>query len=102
MAKKPRTFTPELKAKAVLQILTGAKTTAQVCREHQLSETVVARWKQQLVAGASMVFAHGSPRAASDERTAELERLCGRLTLELEAAKKASQGLHQLASRNGG
>lgn len=100
--KKPRTFTPELKAKAVLQILTGAKTTAQVCREHQLSETVVARWKRQLVEGARVIFTHETPQTASDERIAELERLCGRLTLELEAAKKASQSLLSLASRNGG
>ena len=100
--KKPRTFTPELKARVVLQILTGAKTTAQVCREHQLSETVVACWKRQLVEGASVIFTHDTPTAAGDERIAELERLSGRLTLELEAAKKASASLHQLASRNGG
>ena len=100
--KKPRTFTPELKAKAVLQILTGAKTTAQVCRDQQLSESVVARWKQQLMERASMVFAQETQRTPNDDRVAELERLCGRLTLELEVAKKASQSLLSLASRNGG
>jgi transposase-like protein len=34
---KHRSFTPEFKAQVVLEILSGAKTTAEVCREHELS-----------------------------------------------------------------
>ncbi len=43
------------------------------------------------------------PRYQGDEleRIAELERLVGRLTLELDAAKKASSILTSLSSRNG-
>jgi transposase-like protein len=35
---KRRTFKPEFKARVALQALTAAKTTAQVCHEHQLGE----------------------------------------------------------------
>ena len=91
--KKHRKFTPEIKARICLQILSGAKTTAQVCREHQLNETVVARWKKQFVENAALVFESEQEPDRSDERAAELERMVGRLTMELEVAKKASPQL---------
>ena len=99
--RKQRQFTPELKARICLQILTGAKTTAQVCREHQLSETVVSRWKKQFVEQAALVFEQDGQRAKEDERVVELERMGGRLSMELEVAKRASQSLGQLLTRNG-
>ncbi|MFN0085947.1 MAG: transposase [Blastocatellia bacterium] len=39
---KHRTFKPEFKARMILQILTGEKSAAQVCREHQLSDQLPA------------------------------------------------------------
>jgi transposase-like protein len=45
-----------LKAKICLQILTGSKTTAVVCRENQLNENVVSRWKKQFLENASLIF----------------------------------------------
>lgn len=98
---KHRTFKPEFKARVVLQVLTGTKTAAQVCREYQLSEQLLATWKKQLLAGASLAFDQGYQSTAEQTRIAELERLVGRLTMELEAAKKASQLLHLHSSRNG-
>ena len=99
--KKQRKLTPEMKARICLQILSGAKTTAQVCREHQLAETVVGRWKKQFLENASLVFERESLSAIEAEKVAELERMVGRLTMELEIAKKASQSLGQLLTRNG-
>ena len=98
--KKYRKFTSELKARICLQILSGAKSTAQLCREHQLSETVIARWKKQFVDNANLVFEKETQAAADSQRVAELERLVGRLTLELEVAKKASTALDQLLTRS--
>ena len=46
---KPRKFTPEFKARIALAALKGDKPLAVLCREHQLSDTVVARWRQQLL-----------------------------------------------------
>jgi len=84
--RKRREFTSALKAKICLQILTGSKTTAQVCREHQLNENLVSRWKKQFLENASLVFEKEGVQADESERAAELERLAGRLTMELEAA----------------
>jgi transposase len=89
------------KARAVLQVLTGQKSAAQICREFQISESLLSRWKKQFLDGASAVFEKESDPAQDGERVAELERLVGRLTLELEAAKKASQLLDSPTSKRG-
>ena len=96
---KHREFKPAQKSRAVLQVLTGQKSAAQICRELQIRENLLSRWKKQFIDQASLVFEKES--ASDDGRVAELERLVGRLTLELEASKKASQLLTSQASRNG-
>lgn len=101
---KRRAFTPEFKAQVVLGILTGAKSVAQVAREYGIKPELLSRWKGDFVAGASRVFDGGNSGRLSDpqaERIAELERLLGRMTLELDILKKASAILNAPLSRNG-
>lgn len=98
---KRRKFTPELKAKVALSVLTGAKTPAQVCREQQLKPELVTRWKQELVREASTVFNRDQQRTEEQERIAELERLVGRLTMQLEISKKLARLLGLDANGNG-
>lgn len=87
---KPRKFSPEFKAKVALAALRGEATTAELCRKHQLSDTVVSRWKLQLVKSAHQVFASTTPDDVQRQRIEDLERLIGQLTVELDAAKKLS------------
>ena len=87
---KPRKFTPEFKAKIALAALRGDKSLAALCREHHLSDTVVCRWRQQLLEQAAQVFAGQTPAERDQQRIAELERVIGRLTVELSASKKLS------------
>ena len=89
MAKR-RTFSPEYKAQIVPEVLTGAKSGAQVCREHQIKDSVMSRWKKEFIERAPQLFERSDRRNQEEERTAELERLVGRLTMELEMSKKAS------------
>ncbi len=96
-----RTFTPEFKTRVVLEILTKLKSMAQVCRDYDLKEQVVTRWKAEFLERAPTLFAPNPQRDEDQARIAELERLVGRLTMELEIAKKASQLLASPASRNG-
>ena len=96
--KPHRTFKPEFKARVVMQLLSGTKSAAQLCREHSLSDQLLSNWKKQFVDNASAAFATPGATTAEHERMAELERLVGRLTLELEAAKKVLS-LAQSASR---
>ena len=46
MSRRPRrTFTPEFKARAVLDVLVGTTSQAEVCRKHQISPSLFALWK---------------------------------------------------------
>jgi transposase len=85
-----RTFSAEFKARVVLEVLSGQKTAAQVCREQQLKSELLSRWKAEFVTHASNVFSGDVREQEAERRIAELERLVGRLSLELEVAKKAA------------
>ena len=107
---KRRSFTPEFKTQVVLEMLTGAKTPAQVCREHGLKDSVIHRWRRDFIARAPQVFAGDTLQEEHEAKVAELERMLGRLTIELEIAhlswrtvpgKKASSYLNSQLSRSG-
>jgi transposase len=100
MAKR-RNFKPEFKARLVIEELTGVKTVAEICREHQLRAPVFSRWKAEFLKRAPEIFATEPSRGDEQQCIAELERMVGRLTMELEAAKKASDILTSHLGRNG-
>ena len=87
---KYRTFTPEFKAQIVLAVLNGTKSQAEICREHHLKDSIVIRWKNEFLENAPKLFEQGSQQRREQARIAELEQLVGRLTLQLEMAKKVS------------
>lgn len=99
--KKKRKFTPGFKSQVVLQLLSGEKSMAELCREHQLTGQMVGNWKQQFLAAAPQAFEKGGESSGEQERIAELERMIGRLTMELEIAKKASSLLNGTRDRSG-
>lgn len=84
-----RQFSAEFKARVVLEVLSGQKRAAEVCREHQLKPDLLSRWKADFVTPAASVFQGDERTQRAEQRIGELERLVGRLTLELEVAKKA-------------
>jgi len=98
---KRRTFTPEFKARVVLEELSGMKDRAEICREYQLRPQVFKRWREEFLERAPEVFATEPSRGDEQARIAELERMIGQLTMELEAAKKASNILTSLSNRKG-
>jgi len=93
-----RQFTADFKAQRVLDVVSGRKTAAAVCREYQLKPDLLTRWKADFVTHAASVFADDAQAQQAEQRIAELERLVGRLTVELEVAKKAA--LLSVGSRN--
>lgn len=98
--RKRRTFSADLKTELVLSVLTGEKSQAEVCREHQLSAQQFGNWKRQFLENATSVFE--KPDTSEEEaQIAELERMVGRLTMQLEIAKKASSILRSTSSKNG-
>ncbi len=98
--KKRRSFSAEYKAEIILAVLTGEKSQAAVCREHLLSAQQFGNWKRQFLENAAHVFE--KPQSNEEaEQIAELERMVGRLTMQLEIAKKASSILTSASSSNG-
>ena len=95
---KYRKFTPDTKVRIVLEILRGEKSLAQASRDYQIKSSLLYRWKDQFLEGAKQSFAFGE--AAEQKRrvdkVAELERLVGKLTMQLEIAKKASHYVKSL------
>jgi len=96
-----RAFSAEFKARMVLEVLSGAKSAAEICREHQIKPQLFASWKAQFVENAPQLFGQGRSQDESGQRISELERLLGQKMLELEIAKKASNILTSHQSRNG-
>ena len=92
MGKKHRTFSSEFKFQVVMEVLSGAKRPSEICREHQLSESVLHRWRKEFLEKGSQIFERSGAAKQDDRRIAELERMIGRLTLELSAAKKYRTG----------
>ena len=95
-----RQFSSEFKAQVVLEVVSGAKTAAEICREHRLKPDLFSKWKAQFLRDVPKVFQSPEPVDPAQAHIADLERLVGRLTLELGAAKKASTLLQSAASRS--
>jgi transposase-like protein len=102
MPRTRRSFSPELKAQIVVQLLTGAANQAELCRKHNVKPQLIANWKAAALERLPALFADEEARRDLDQiRIAELEQLVGRQAFELEVLKKASRLLTGPATRNG-
>jgi transposase-like protein len=89
-----KTYTREFKFKVVQSIESGELRPAQACREYQLAESVLSRWRREVRLRGDAAFTQlDGPTVTSDyeQRIAELERVCGQLAVENAALKKALQ-----------
>lgn len=104
MTKKRRVFSPEYKAKIVLDILSGQRSVAQTAREEQISETLLLlllTWKRGFVEQAPSLFKSEQQRDEQAQKMTEMEAVIGRQTLEIEGLKKVSRWLHSVSSAKG-
>jgi transposase-like protein len=100
---KRRTFTPEFKFETVLEMVRGEKSIAQICRERDITESLLYKWRDAFFERAPSLFTdqRSSRYDPQAERIAELERLVGRQALEMEVLKKARSLLISAPKRNG-
>jgi transposase-like protein len=99
--RKRRVFTPEFKARVVLELIAGQRSHAELCRQHQLSPSLLTLWKDTFVERVPLLFREDAHAGQEQARVTELEQLVGRQALELEVLKKASRLLPGNADRNG-
>ena len=82
-----RKFTAQQKLELVMASLRGERSIAELCREHQISESLLRRWHDVALDAAGERVAGGQDRSRASEqrrRIAELERALGRKTYEAE------------------
>ena len=102
--KSPRTFAREFKLDLCRQIQSGQKRPAQLCREHQLAEGLLLRWRREFDLRGEAAFSakdtsEASPPALLEQKVAELERFCGQLSLENALLKKLASTQRPLSGR---
>ena len=93
--RKYRTWKAKQKIAIVLAGLRGDRSVKEVCREHQISDTLYYSWRDKLLEGGLEALAGKKERQGERElrrKVAELERALGRKTYDLEIAGKALAG----------
>lgn len=101
MARTRRTFTAEFKAQVVLELVRGEQSAAELCRQHQLSPSLLTLWKDTFLERLPLLFGEDARLGQEQARVTELEQLVGRMALELEILKKASRLLPGSTVKNG-
>lgn len=86
--KQRRNYSPEFKVRVVLDMISGEKGLMQASREYGIKDTVLSRWKQEFLERAPQLFEQPPNNHHDEARIAELERMVGRLTMQLDMAKK--------------
>ena len=97
-----RKHSPERKAKIVLEVISGNLSVAEASREYQIKDSLIYRWRTEFIDAGKRYFDHGEPSRQKrlTNRNAELERLVGRLTLQLELEKKATHYIKAMPPEN--
>jgi transposase-like protein len=93
--RKYRTFTAQQKLEIVLAGLRGDVTVKELCRSHEIAETLYYSWREKLLEGGREALAGKHERQGERElkrRIGQLERALGRKTYELEIAGEALRG----------
>jgi len=92
VSRPKRSFDREFKLQVVRHLLGGEKRLSQLCREHQLSATLVRRWKEQYDAAGEAAWPESSHLvvgADPEQRIRELEAALGRAHLEIDLLRRA-------------
>jgi len=93
--RKYRSWTAQQKIEIVLAGLRGDRSVKDVCREHEISDTLFYSWRDKLLEGGREALAGKEERSGERElrrKIRELERALGRKTYELEIAGEALRG----------
>ncbi len=105
MGRKQRVYSAQFKRETVLEALRGEKPMAQVCRERQVTASLVYQWRQEFLDKAPSLFESKqsavSVQSEQAARIAELERLVGQLSMENALLNKGSSWLEAARRRNG-
>lgn len=88
-----RRHSREFKLEVCRQVASGQKRPAQVCREYQLANSLLSRWRAEYAKRGEQAFATQPVNEVEALRAqvAELEQFCGQLAMENKLLKRALQ-----------
>ena len=90
-----RKFTAQQKTEIVLASLRGPKTMADLCREHDIADSLLRKWREQFLAAGAERLSGKTERTEADDlrrQIARLERALGHKTMEVEVAGELLRG----------
>ena len=93
--KKYRKFTAQQKSEIVLASWRGRKTMTELCREHDIADSLLRKWREQFLAAGAERLQGKTERTEADElrrQISRLERVLGRKTMEVEVAGELLRG----------
>lgn len=70
---RPPKWTPEQKRRMVLAVLAREGSVAEIARRHQVSETSLAKWRDQFLAGGAAALSGGRAGPTGREELLEAE-----------------------------
>lgn len=100
MAKKYRTYSTEFKQQVIAEIDAGALSLSEAARQHEISRSLVERWRTQIHGGTLQE----RPTAKERQLEKELEKAqakIGQLTLMIDALKKIKKSSLSTKESNG-
>ena len=90
-----RKFSAQQKTELVLASLRGPKTITELCREHDIADSLLRKWREQFLAAGAERLQGRQERTEADElrrQVSRLERALGRKTMEVEVAGELLRG----------
>lgn len=100
MGRARRKFSPEYKAKLVLEMLVSKRSVAEIARAEQIKDAQLYEWRAEAIEKLPLLFSLKTPEQHTSEREQELEQLIGQLTIENQVLKKASRWLNGLSRKS--
>jgi len=93
---KPSRWTPEKRFEIVMETLTGKESISAIARKHQVSDSLIHRWRDLFFRGGKEALAMNPRRPTSQvaglERQIEaLQQVIGEQSLEIHFLKKLSR-----------
>ena len=85
MSNKRKQYSPQFKAKVVLEALRGEKTIQELASQFIIHPTVINKWKRHFLEGMSEIFEKSSQSKETNNRDAEIAELyrqIGKLKVE--------------------
>ena len=82
-----RKFSAKLKFQIVLEAIRGERPIAEIARQYQINPNLIGRWKNDFLANGHQLFATPTAAGDPDKKVAELQKLIGKQTIEIELLK---------------